>query len=198
MAQGDAEVIAEAQATMDRQVRQIVRLVDDLLDINRIANGKALLRKERVTLADVVQNAVDPIEPLVRDRQQDLTVSIPDEPVDLVVDPVRIGQALSNLLNNASKYSDKAGHIWLTAEQLDGNVVISVRDDGIGIDPEQLPDVFEMFFQAAPSVKRSQGGLGIGLSLVKGVIDLHGGSVEVYSDGPGKGSEFRMQLPLEE
>jgi PAS domain S-box-containing protein len=195
MAQNPATV-AEAQATMDRQVNQMVRLVDDLLDVSRIANGKIVLQKDHVELVEVIRNAVDSIRPFIDEQQHELTVSIPDEPLYLNVDVIRVAQAVSNLLNNASKYSDKGGRIWLTAEQRDGEVIISVRDGGIGIDAEQLPRIFEMFSQAASALDRSQGGLGIGLSLVKGLIDLHGGSIEASSDGAGKGSEFKIRLPV--
>lgn len=197
MARQDATAIAEAQATVERQVKQMVRLVDDLLDVSRIASAKIVLQKEHVDMADIARNAVDAIRPLIDEQQQQLTVSIPKEPIYLNVDPIRVAQAVANLLSNASKYSDKAARISLTAEQRDGEVIIGVRDDGIGIDAEQLPRVYEMFFQSKPSLERSQGGLGIGLSLVKGLVELHGGSIEAMSAGAGRGSEFRIRLPVD-
>lgn len=193
----DAATIAEARATMDRQVKQMVRLVDDLLDVSRIASGKIVLQKDRAELREIVRNAIEAVRPHIEEQQQELTVSVPDEPIFLNVDTVRVAQAISNLLNNASKYSDKGGRIWLTAEQRNGEVIVNVRDDGIGIDAEQLPRIFEMFSQATSALDRSQGGLGIGLSLVKGLIELHGGRTEARSDGAGMGSEFKICLPAD-
>jgi CheY-like chemotaxis protein len=181
---------------IDRQVRQMARLLDDLLDISRVTLGKLELRKERVTLAAVVDSAVETSRPLVRAGGHDLTVALPDEPVYLEADPVRLAQVFSNLLNNAAKYTERGGRIRLTARFAGPEVEVSVKDTGIGIAPEHLPRLFDKFSQVASALERSQGGLGIGLSLVKGLVGMHGGSIEARSDGPGKGSEFVVRLPV--
>jgi CheY-like chemotaxis protein len=187
---------------MERQLQQMVRLVDDLLDVSRISRNKLELRKEWVELAAVVQRAVETSRPLIEAAAHQLTVSLPPEPILLDADPVRLAQAFSNLLNNAAKYSERAGRIWLTAELASGGreppreVVVRVRDTGVGIPADKLPHVFEMFMQVERSLERSQGGLGIGLTLVQRLVQMHEGSVEAHSDGPGKGSEFIVRLPV--
>jgi PAS domain S-box-containing protein len=192
----DATLIEKTRGMMERQVAQMVRLVDDLLDISRITRGKLQLRKERVELADVLTNAVETARPLVEASSHELTVTLPPQPIYVQADSIRLAQAVANLLNNAAKYTERAGHIWLTAERRDGEAVVSVRDTGIGISAEHLPNIFNMFSQLAPALERSQGGLGIGLSLVKGLVELHGGTIEARSGGPGKGSEFAVHLPI--
>ena len=172
------EVGERARATMERQVAQMVRLIDDLLDVSRISRGKLQLRRERVTLTAIVDSALETASPLMEAGGHQLSVALPAEPVYLQADVTRLAQVLSNLLNNSAKYTDRGGHIRLTAERRDGEVVISVRDDGIGIPAEALPHVFDMFSQVDRSLERSQGGLGIGLALVKGLAEMHGGSVE--------------------
>jgi CheY-like chemotaxis protein len=184
-----------AQAVINRQVKHMARLLDDLLDVSRISHNKLELRKERLALAAAVQEAVETTRPLIEQDGRELSVSLPPEPVYLDADPVRIAQVLSNLLSNAAKYTESGGHIQLTGERRGTDLVISVTDDGIGIDPEMLPRIFDVFSQEKPALDRSQGGLGIGLSLVRGLVELHGGSVEAYSDGPGTGSEFVVRLP---
>ena len=154
----------------------MVRLVDDLLDVSRITRGKMELRKERVELAAVVRNAVETSRPLIEGGGHELTVALPPEPVYLDADPVRLAQVFSNLLNNAAKYTEAGGHIWLAVERQGSDVLVSVKDDGIGIAAEMLPRIFEMFSQVTPALERSQGGLGIGLSLVRGLVEMHGGS----------------------
>lgn len=192
----------EARAVMERQLQQAVRLVDDLLDLARIGQGKIELRRDRVPLAAVVQRAVETSRPLLESAGHQLTVCLPAQPVLLDVDPARMAQVLSNLLNNAAKYTEPGGHVWLTAEvQRDGpqappQLTLRVRDTGVGIPPGVLPLVFELFAQEERSRGRSQGGLGIGLALVRGLVELHGGTVDAASDGPGKGSEFLVHLPL--
>jgi PAS domain S-box-containing protein len=183
---------------IDRQVQQMVRLIDDLLDISRITRGKLQLRKERIELAAVLQSAVEASRPLIDKQSHELTVTLPEEPVYLDADPIRLAQVFSNLLNNAAKYTEKGGHVWLTAERQGATVVVSVRDTGIGIAAGHLPRLFEMFSQVAPALERSQGGLGIGLALGRGLVELHGGSVEARSAGLGKGSEFTVRLPVVE
>jgi signal transduction histidine kinase len=180
---------------MERQLRQVIRLVDDLLDISRITRGRLQLRKERVELAAVVQAAVETSRPLIHASSHELTVTLPPEPVHLQADFIRLAQVLANLLNNAAKYTEKGGHIWLKAEQQGSEVVVSVRDNGIGIAAEHLPHLFTMFAQLTPALERSQGGLGVGLSLVKGLVEMHGGSVAARSAGAGQGSEFIVRLP---
>jgi CheY-like chemotaxis protein len=150
-----------------------------------------------VALAGVVHSAVDAYRPLIEARGHELTVTLPHEPIHLDADPTRLAQVFANLLDNAAKYTEKGGHIWLSAEKQGSDAVVSIRDTGIGIAAEHLPRVFEMFSQVAPALERSQGGLGIGLALVRGLVQLHGGSVEVRSRGIGKGSEFVVRLPIE-
>ncbi len=194
-ANGDGAMTEMARSMMERQVGQMVRLVDDLLDISRITRGKLHLRRERIELAPVVRSAVEASRPVIDAHAHDLTVTLPPEPIHLEADPIRLAQVFSNLLNNAAKYTESGGHIWLTAERRGAGVGVAVRDTGIGIAAEHLPHVFEMFSQAAPALERSQGGLGIGLALVQGLVELHGGSVEARSAGPGKGSELTLRLP---
>jgi PAS domain S-box-containing protein len=195
---GDGAVTEMARTMMERQLAQMVRLVDDLLDISRITQGKLHLRNERVELAAVVHNAVEASRPLIDAQAHELTVTLPPQPVHLEADPIRLAQVFSNLLNNAAKYTEKGGDIWLTAERQGAGVVVSVRDTGIGIAADYLPRLFEMFSQVEPALERSQGGLGIGLALVHGLVELHGGNIEAHSAGPGMGSEFTVWLPVVE
>jgi PAS domain S-box-containing protein len=205
---GDRKVMEEAHSMVERQLAQMVRLVDDLLDVNRISRGTLQLRREPVELAGIVQNAVETARPLIEAGRHQLTVDLPLEPVRLSADSLRLTQVLLNLLNNASKYTPRGGHIWLTARIVDANahanersqaggeVVITLRDDGIGIPTDMLERVFTMFAQIDNALDRAQGGLGVGLSLVKQLVELHGGSVTARSAGPGQGSEFELRLPL--
>lgn len=186
----------QAYATMDRQLGQMTRLIDDLLDLSRISRGKVQLRRERVELASVVSQAVEACRALAASAGHDLAVTLPPEPLSLHADPVRLAQVFGNLLHNACKYTDPGGRITLTAERQGSDVVVRVKDSGVGIPPDQLASIFEMFTQVDESLERSQGGLGIGLSLVKRLVELHGGSVEAYSEGRGRGSEFVVRLPL--
>jgi signal transduction histidine kinase/CheY-like chemotaxis protein len=180
---------------MGRQVAHMSRLVDDLLDVSRITRGKVNLRIERVELADVVARAVESARPLIDARGHELSVSVPHEPVHLHADLTRVIQVLGNLLANAAKYTPEGGHVWLTAFREGDEAVVGVRDNGIGIPAEMLPQVFDLFTQVARTLDRSQGGLGIGLTLVRSLVELHGGSVRVVSEGPGQGSEFVVRLP---
>jgi signal transduction histidine kinase/ActR/RegA family two-component response regulator len=187
---------AESTRTMmERQLKQMVRLVDDLLDVSRITTGKLELRKERVDLAAVLWDAVESSRPLIEREDHELTVTLPPESVLLDADPNRLAQVFLNLLNNAAKYSEPGGHIRLSAVRDEGDVVVSIKDSGIGIPAAQLSRVFEVFVQVDTSWRRVQGGLGVGLSLVKEFVGLHGGRVEARSGGPGKGSEFVVRLP---
>jgi PAS domain S-box-containing protein len=185
-----------ARDIIDRQARQLTRLVDDLLDLARITQGKIQLRREPVELAAVVRNAVESADPLMKAFAHTLTVAVPQDAIHLDADPARLSQIILNLLNNAAKYTPEGGHIRLTAVREGREAVVSVRDNGIGIAAEHLPHVFEMFSQMAPALERSEGGLGIGLALVRGMVELHGGSIEAHSDGPGRGSELIVRLPV--
>jgi PAS domain S-box-containing protein len=181
---------------IDRQVRLMARLLEDLLDVSRISRNNLELRKERVELVPVLDAALETSRPMIEAGNHELTLTLPPEPIYLEADPVRLAQGFANLLSNAAKYTDEGGRIWLTAERHGSDVIVSVKDSGIGITAEMLPRIFEIFSQAKPALTRSQGGLGIGLSLVKGLVDLHGGSIEARSDGPGQGSEFVVRLPV--
>jgi signal transduction histidine kinase len=158
--------------------------VDDLLDVSRITRGKVELRKERVNLSKVVDSAVETSRPLIEVPGHELTVQLAPEPIWLEADFTRLAQVVSNLLNNSARYTKPNGRIWLTTEMRDGEAIIRVCDNGIGIPEDMLPLVFEMFTQVDRPQERSQGGLGIGLSLVRGLVEMHGGKVEAYSDGP--------------
>jgi CheY-like chemotaxis protein len=181
---------------IQRQVEQLVRLVDDLIDVSRVTRGKIALRKEPVQLMEVVRSAIEESRPLLEGAGHQLTVSAPEGALLLDADPVRLTQVFANLINNAARYTQNAGQIWLTVYRDKNDVVVSVRDNGIGIEHDMLPRVFEMFAQEAHSNGRSQGGLGIGLTLVDKLVKMHGGSVEAKSEGPGRGSEFIVRLPL--
>ncbi|MGP0062528.1 MAG: response regulator [Isosphaeraceae bacterium] len=183
---------------IEDQVKQMTRMVDDLLDVSRITRGKAVLQKEPIDLEVVVDLAVEASRPLIKDCKHQLTVSFPPDPILLEVDPARMAQVLSNLLNNAAKYTDEGGEISLTAESTASGreVLIHVRDNGIGIPPELMPHVFDMFTQADQTLSRSRGGLGIGLTLVRSLVEMHNGRVSVRSDGPDQGSEFTVRLPV--
>ncbi|HZZ93935.1 MAG TPA: ATP-binding protein [Usitatibacter sp.] len=180
---------------IDRQVRQMTRLVDDLLDVSRITTGKIELRNERIELSAAVRIALEASRPLIERGQHILTVRIPPEPIYLNADLARLAQILSNLLNNAAKYTRPGGHIWLTAERCDGHVKLRVRDNGMGIPPPMLRKIFDMFTQVGGTSDHQQGGLGIGLTLVKRLVEMHGGQVEARSDGINRGSEFIVTLP---
>ena len=195
MPECDAATALWARGMMKQQVQQLVRLVDDLLDVSRIMRGKIQLRKERISLAEVVARGVETARPAIDAGKHELVVSAPQEPVWVDVDPVRIAQVIANLLNNAAKYNDKPGHILVSAQREGDDAVVRVLDDGVGIDKDLLPQVFDLFTQADRSVARSQGGLGIGLTLVRSLVERHGGSVEAFSEGPGRGSEFVVRLP---
>jgi PAS domain S-box-containing protein len=190
------ELIEDARRTMERQMTQMVRLVDDLMDVNRINQNKLQLRKERIDLAAVVQSAVETCRPPIEEHGHQLTVTLPPEALPLDADPTRLAQVFANLLTNAAKYTERGGRIWLSAERVGTNVVVKVKDTGIGISAEALPTLFQMFTQVDRSLERSQGGLGIGLTLVKRLTEMHGGTVAAHSEGPSKGSAFTVCLPL--
>ncbi len=181
---------------IERQVHQMSRLLEDLLDISRISHGKVTLRPERVELSSIVSNAVETSRPFRENADQTLEILLPPAPVILHADPVRLEQIFGNLLNNAAKYAGRESLVTLTATSDDETATISIRDNGPGIPPDRLRDIFEMFSQVKSDASGSHGGLGIGLSLVKGLVELHNGTVEARSEGPGKGSDFIVRLPL--
>jgi len=187
---------AWARDVIERQTKHLTRLVDDLLDISRIGRGKITLNKQPLELATIINHAMETSRPLIQAHGHSISLSLPSEPVWIEGDLIRIAQVVSNLLNNAAKYSEPNRQVWLTATTENGQAVIRVRDAGVGISPEVLPRIFDLFAQADRSLDRAKGGLGIGLSLVKQLVDLHGGSVEAKSEGLGKGSEFIVRLPL--
>jgi PAS domain S-box-containing protein len=191
----DAE-LAWSRAVIDRQAGQMSRLIDDLLDIARIANGKLHIRKEHVTLEQAIDMALETSRPNITAAGHRLAVLMPGEPIVLEADSTRLAQVFSNLLNNAARYADGRGSISLSAEVQGRHVAVSVEDDGIGFPPELAGRLFKPFSQLTSPYERSHGGLGIGLSLVQGIVELHGGTVEARSPGPGKGSEFIVRLPL--
>jgi len=181
---------------IERQIEHLTRLIDDLLDISRISRNRLELRKERLELADVITGAVESSRPFIEQRGHELTVTLPPEPLYLKGDVVRLTQVFLNLLNNAAKYSDDGGRIRLEAARQGDEVVVRVKDSGVGIPPEKLSSLFELFFQVDHSLERSQGGLGIGLSIVRRLVELHGGRVQATSEGLGRGSEFIVRLPV--
>ncbi len=191
----DAETLAWTRDVTDRQARQLGRLVDDLLDVSRINSGKIRLRMERVDASTVVAQAVETVRPIVAERAQTLEVVVGPGPFAVDADPARLEQVLVNLLNNASKYTDEGGRITVEARREGDSLRFAVRDTGIGLDAEMLPKVFDLFAQVEDSMARSRGGLGIGLTLVRTLAEMHGGSVSARSDGPGRGSEFAVTLP---
>jgi two-component system CheB/CheR fusion protein len=191
----DRRTIDQAREMMDRQLQHLVRLVDDLLDVSRIMRGKISLDRQPVDLATIVGRAVETAQPVIDAHGHLLTVELPDRPVMLGADLVRLAQVLSNLLTNAAKYTERAGRIWLTATAEGDEVICRVRDTGIGIASDLLPRVFDPFVQAERSLARSLGGLGVGLTLVKRLVEMHGGTVEAHSEGLGLGSEFVVRLP---
>jgi signal transduction histidine kinase len=190
----DRDTRERARELVGRQVRHLARLVDDLLEVSRITQRKVVLRRTTVALAEVFDSACELGRDAFEANGQSFAARLPEQTVWLEVDAVRLSQVIGNLLHNAAKFTPRGGRIELDA-RLDEGLVISVADNGVGISPEMLPTVFELFSQADRSLERSQGGLGIGLSLVKGLVEMHGGKVEVRSDGPGKGSVFTIRLP---
>jgi signal transduction histidine kinase len=180
---------------MERQLAHMARLLDDLLDVSRIANGKIELRREHVDVAQAVHAAVEANRPLLDSMGHELAVKLPPDPAWLHADPVRLAQIVSNLLNNAANYSPAGGHIALTVERIGAEVRLGVEDRGVGLSPKDLGDVFGLFVQVGSPIAARQRGLGIGLSLVRTLVELHGGRVEARSEGLGKGSEFIVWLP---
>jgi PAS domain S-box-containing protein len=196
MGGGNAEVAEDARSILERQMRQMTRLVEDLLDISRITRNNIELRNERVDLASVVNSAIETSRPAIDGAGHKLTVTLPLRPIFVHADATRLAQVFANLLTNSAKYTATGGQIWIEAERQGQEAVVAVRDNGVGIAGEDLDSVFDMFRQVDRSLERSQGGLGVGLTLVRRLVELHGGSVQARSEGPGKGSAFVVRLPL--
>ena len=195
-ADGDTEILKQAHETIERQLGQMVRLVDDLLDLNRITHDRLELRRSEVKLSSVIQQAVEVARPLVDAAGHELTVDLPAEPIYLNADRARLAQMFGNLLNNSSKYTRPNGTISLTAKRIDNDIAVTVKDNGAGIPHDKLDSIFDMFMQVDRTADRAQGGLGIGLTLVKRLAEMHGGSIEAKSAGEGQGSEFVVRLPV--
>lgn len=194
LADSDPGLVERTHATLERQVLRMKRMIDDLLDVSRIAQGRLEVRRTTVSLDLILVQAAEPSRSTLEERGQTLSVTPPTEPVFLDADPVRLTQVFENLLDNASKYSDRGGHIDVTVERQGLDVVVRVADDGIGIPPSLLTKVFERFVQLDRSRARAQGGLGVGLAVAKQLVELHGGTVIARSEGPGRGSEFVVRL----
>lgn len=186
---------SETIQVMRQQVKHLVRLVDDLLDVSRIMRGRIELRKERIAIQTIVRQSVEAVKSRLERRRQRLEVSMPTHELWVEADSVRVAQILENLLTNASKYTDADGQIWLRTEQRDATIAIEVRDNGTGMEPDILPKVFDLFSQSPRTLDRSQGGLGIGLTLVRNLVELHEGTVTAHSEGVGQGSTFTVMLP---
>jgi PAS domain S-box-containing protein len=196
LAAHDPATVEQARAMMDRQLHQMIRLVDDLLDLSRISRGKVELRHQRVNLADVIASAVETSRPLIEQCGHELSIHLPPEPIIVEADTTRLAQVIANLLNNSAKYTERGGRLNLSVSADGAEVAISVTDNGVGIPPAMLPTIFQMFTQVERSLDRSQGGLGIGLTIVKQLVELHGGRVEARSSGLGQGSTFIVTLPI--
>jgi signal transduction histidine kinase/ActR/RegA family two-component response regulator len=192
----DGNGVTRVHEMIERQVDHMVRLVDDLMDVSRITRDLIELRREPVNLTAIVNAAVETARPLVDAGEHELTVTLPPEPLVLDADPIRLTQVLANLLNNAAKYTEPGGKIWLDVRREGSKAVVSVRDTGEGIPSDMLPRVFDLFTQLDSTYSRKRGGLGIGLTLVKRLVEMHGGEIAAISEGPGHGSEFVMRLPL--
>ena len=196
LAPGDADANERIRLMMERQLGQMVHLIDDLLDLSRISRGKIDLRKERIELAGVIAQAIETSRPSIDQAGHELCIELPDSPIYVDADLTRLTQVFSNLLNNAAKFTERGGQLRLAVQLMGAEVVVSVTDNGIGIPTHKLQQVFEMFTQVESNLERSQGGLGIGLSIVQRLVQMHRGSVEARSDGPGSGSEFVVRLPV--
>jgi signal transduction histidine kinase/ActR/RegA family two-component response regulator len=194
IAHDDPAVVEKARTTTERQLLQLVRITDDLLDVARITQNKIELRAERIDLRSVVHGAIEAIRPTIDAHGHTLVADLPPQPLWTDADPTRLGQALSNLLNNAAKFTERGGRIHVCAQGTDSDAAITITDTGIGIAPDMLPRIFDMFTQLRDYRDRTQGGLGIGLTLARRLVELHGGSIDASSDGPGLGSRFVVRL----
>jgi len=193
----DPNALDRLKEMMTRQVNQMVRLIDDLLDVSRINRGKLELRMEQVELVLIINHAVESCRPMADGSNHTVTVTLPPQPLVLSADPIRLAQVFTNLLNNSCKFTKDGGRISMSVERQGRDVVVAVKDDGIGIPPDKIDGIFEMFSQVDRTLEKSEGGLGIGLALVKRLVELHGGSIEARSEGLGKGSEFIVRLPVD-
>ena len=196
LAGGNPVAVEKSRGMMERQLGQMTHLIDDLMDLSRISGGKIVLQKARLKVSDVVQDAVDTSRPLIEERGHDLVVDVPPEPLYVDADRTRLAQVFGNLLNNAAKYTETGGRIRVAVERQGGDVVVTVEDNGVGIPPPMLTRVFDMFAQVDRSLEKSQGGLGIGLNIVKRLAEMHDGSIVAESDGHGTGSRFVVRLPV--
>jgi signal transduction histidine kinase len=187
--------MVKARVLIERQVGQMTRLVEDLLDVSRVRGGQLRLQCERVDLRTVAAHAAQAVDFTMQQRSYRMTTSFPDAPVWVQADPARLEQVFVNLLLNAVKYTDAGGNVGLFVEREEGEAIVRIRDSGIGIAPDVLPHVFDLFVQADPSSRRAAAGVGIGLALVRSLVERHGGRVTVASAGPGQGSEFMVRLP---
>lgn len=192
----DAARAERLRSMMMRQVDHMVTLVDDLMDVSRISRGSIVLDRHPVELATVIRSALEACDPAIRQRSHEISLVLPAETIRVDGDRTRLVQALGNLLTNAAKYTDPGGHITVRLEREGDFAVLGVKDNGVGIPADKLSNVFDLFMQVDSAVDRTQGGLGIGLTIVRQLVELHGGTIEVHSDGPGTGSEFVMRLPL--
>jgi PAS domain S-box-containing protein len=190
--------LQELRDVLQRQVEQVSRLVEDIMDASRLARGKVRIRKEKTDIAAVLQRAIETCRPMLDERRHELVTKLPDEPIPLDADPTRLAQVFSNLLTNAIKYSPQNSRIEMSAAREDGRAVVRVRDFGVGIAPEMLGRIFDLFTQGNVSPDRAQGGLGIGLTTARSLVEMHGGVIQALSEGPGKGSEFIVRLPIAE
>lgn len=196
LAAGNPDAVEKSRGMMERQVGQMAHLIDDLMDLARISGGKIVLQKARLKLADVVQDAVDTSRPLIEERGHELVVDVPPEPLYVHADRTRLAQVFGNLLNNAAKYTETGGRIRVAVERQGSDVVVAVEDNGVGIRADMLNKVFDMFAQVDRSLEKSQGGLGIGLNIVKRLAEMHDGSIVAESGGHGAGSRFVVRLPV--
>ncbi len=192
----DAKAELMARQIVKRQTNLMGRLLDDLLDVSRITRGKLEIRKAPIEVSTIIESAIEAVQPWLNRKGHAFSVNVPDRDVIIEADAVRLAQVLANLLTNAAKYTEPQGRIELSMQCRDGMVEFRVRDNGIGIPPENQAEIFKMFAQLSPAIERSEGGLGIGLALAKGLVDLHGGSIGVISEGPGRGSEFTVRIPI--
>ena len=188
--------VARSREIVERQIEHMTRLIDDLLDVSRITRGKIELREQPLLLSSVIERAIESVRPLIDERGHRILLDLPTEPITFLADPARLAQVFANLLNNAAKYTDVGGRIWLHARVEGNDLVVGVKDDGPGLSKELRNHAFELFMQGPQTRARARGGLGIGLTLVRRLVELHGGTVEALSEGPGKGTEFVVRLPL--
>jgi PAS domain S-box-containing protein len=193
---GDQDLSAQCGQVVTRQAKHMKRLLDDLLDVSRVSQGKIQLQKQRLDLRSVLREAVEVGHPMMTEKRHELSITMAPQPMELEADPTRLLQVFDNLLNNAAKYTDPGGHIAIVAAVRDGEAVVTIRDDGVGMTPDLLARAFDLFVQGTRSLDRTQGGLGIGLTLVQTLVRIHGGAVQAFSEGPGRGTELVVRLPL--